>query len=144
MFYSNQVTEIRQFYIQSWKKYQHQQALAPLEKQICDVITMHPEYQKWLNESFLDTSFHPEVHGSNPFMHMGLHLAIIEQIQTDRPQGIREVYQQLLSQYVDRHSLEHALMDTLSQVLWEAQKTQQAPDEKKYLQQCKQLIKLQR
>ena len=138
------MTEIRQFYIQAWQKYQKKQDLSPLEKQICDVIIMHPEYQKWLNESHLDTAFHPEVHGSNPFMHMGLHLAIIEQIQTDRPQGIRDIYQQLLKQYVDRHSLEHALMDTLSQILWDAQKTQIAPDEKKYLQQCKQLIKMQR
>lgn len=144
MFYSNQITEIRQFYIQAWQKYQNHLELTPLEVQICEVIKNHPEYHQWLNDQHLDTHFHPEMHGSNPFMHMGLHLALIEQIQTDRPRGIRQIYQQLLTQYPSVHELEHAMIEILAYQLWEAQKNQQAPDEIQYLQRCRQLIKAER
>lgn len=144
MFYSNQISEIRKFYIQAWQKYQNHLELTGLEIQICEVIKGHPEYHQWLSDQHLDTHFHPEIQGSNPFMHMGLHLALIEQIQTDRPQGIREIYQKLLKQYPSSHDVEHAMIEILAYQLWDAQKNQQAPDEKQYLLQCRQLIKLQR
>ena len=84
MFYSQNISELRQFYLDSWKKYQNKETLSSLEQQISQVLENHPEYQKWLNEQYLDTQFHFETYGENPFLHMGLHLAIQEQIQTKR------------------------------------------------------------
>ena len=35
----------------------------------------------------------------NPFLHISLHLAIIEQVQTNRPFGINEAYYKLVNKY---------------------------------------------
>ncbi|WP_204318325.1 DUF1841 family protein [Serratia marcescens] len=42
-----------------------------------------------------------ELGETNPFLHMGLHLAVREQVATDRPQGIRTVYTKLIEKYQD-------------------------------------------
>ena len=57
--------------------------------------------------------------------HMGLHVAIREQLATDRPSGMRELYRKLLPRFADAHRLEHALMECLAQTLWEAQRQTQ-------------------
>ena len=143
MFFSQNVSELRQFYLDAWQKYQQKQALSPLEQQICHVLEHHPEYQAWISETHLTTNFHPELYGENPFLHMGLHLAIQEQIQTNRPQGIQDIYFAFIKKhnYLSIHDVEHQFIEILAQTLWEAQKNQKAPDEQAYLLACKQLLK---
>ena len=69
----------------------------------------------------------------NPFLHMGLHLAVREQISIDRPPGVRELHGQLQQRYGDVHEAEHAMMEALAETLWEAQRNGRAPDEAHYL-----------
>lgn len=137
MFYSQNISELRQFYLDSWNKQLSKQTLTPIEEQICQVLHQHPEYQKWLNPQYLETTFDRE----NPFLHMGLHLAIKEQIQTNRPTGIQEIYFQFVKKnpLVSNHEVEHIFMDVLARTLWEAQQHQQAPNEELYLLACKAL-----
>jgi hypothetical protein len=137
MFYSQNISELRQFYLDSWNKQLSKQTLTPIEEQICQVLHQHPEYQKWLNPQYLETTFNRE----NPFLHMGLHLAIKEQIQTNRPTGIQEIYFQFVKKnpLVSNHEVEHIFMDVLARTLWEAQQHQQAPNEELYLLACKAL-----
>ncbi len=45
---------------------------------------------------------------TNPFLHMGMHLALQEQVALDRPAGIQAVYRQLGEQLGDVHDTEHA------------------------------------
>ncbi len=134
MFYGDTVQDTRQMFYSSWNKYQQKQLLLPLEQQIVDVIIAHPEYHPF----FASPSFNEEAHFSamgqnNPFLHMGLHLAIRDQISTDRPVGIRQIYQKLLQKYGDSLMVEHHMMDFLAKALWKAQNSIHPPDEKEYL-----------
>jgi hypothetical protein len=142
MFYSQNISELRQFYLDSWVKYQKKETLSSLEEQICQVLENHPEYQKWLSEQHLETQFHHEIYGENPFLHMGLHLAIQEQIQMNRPSGIQEIYFEFIKKnpHLSHHDVEHIFMDVLAKTLWDAQQQQRPPDEQIYLLACKGLL----
>jgi hypothetical protein len=71
---------------------------------------------------------------------MGLHIAILEQVQTDRPPGIRDIYQKLLLQHGDAHTAEHGMMMCLEQALWTAQQNNQSPDETQYMENLRRLL----
>ncbi len=64
---------------------------------------------------------------------MGLHLAIRDQVNTNRPAGIGQIYQKLMQKYADHLIVEHLMMDFLAECLWQAQRDSSTPDEKKYL-----------
>ncbi|MBV8854075.1 MAG: DUF1841 family protein, partial [Sinobacteraceae bacterium] len=82
--------QLRRMYVDAWRKFSAQQQLQPLEAQIAAVIAEHPEYLPLLQSErdVLGLDFAPEGGQQNPFLHMGLHLAIREQVATDRPPGI--------------------------------------------------------
>ena len=143
MFYGDNVQDTRQLFFLSWHKYRQNQQLLPLERQIADVIIAHPEYHALLEAgtSPHDEAYFPELGQTNPFLHMGLHLAIRDQVATDSPHGITSLYQQLVTQYVDILAVEHLLMDRLAECLWQAQRSQCLPDEAGYLNACRQLLK---
>jgi hypothetical protein len=127
--------QLRLAYAQAWAKHLARSPLAPLEAQIADVIGAHPEYQRIVADADTAVGFEP---GSgqaeeNPFLHMGLHLAVREQISIDRPAGIRDLLRQLQAHYGDAHRAEHALMEALGEELWTAQRNGRAPDERQYL-----------
>lgn len=109
--------------------------LSPLEKEIAQVILDHPEYHKVIEQiqSFPEHTYYPELGETNPFLHMGLHLAVREQVATDRPQGIRTVYTKLIEKYQDPMAVEHLIMDQLAECLWLSQKNNRPPDENHYL-----------
>ena len=77
--------------------------------------------------------------GINLFLHMGLHLGIREQIATNRPAGIRSEFERLATKTGDVHTAEHRMIDCLAETLWEAQRSQQPPDEARYLESLRQL-----
>ncbi|HID81470.1 MAG TPA: DUF1841 family protein [Chromatiales bacterium] len=126
--------ETRQLFCSVFKKVQEQTTLDPLEQQIAEVIKLHPEYHKLLMdpESALAQEFTPEQGQSNPFLHMGMHLAIREQVSTDRPAGIREYFSQLIKKLGESET-EHRMMECLGNSLWEAQRNNSLPDEQAYL-----------
>jgi len=64
---------------------------------------------------------------------MAMHIAIEEQITTDQPRGIRSRYQQLLARWPDPHTVQHRIMDCLSETVWQATRGGQAPEETGYL-----------
>lgn len=135
MFYGDTIQETRQMFFNSWEKYQQQKPLLPLEHEIVQVILAHPEYHKTLDNhnKFQQQTYYPELGETNPFLHMGLHLAIREQVATDRPLGINAAYKKLLAKYADPLAVEHLMMDQLAECLWLAQKNNLPPDELHYL-----------
>lgn len=139
MFQSNR-SQLRRFFLEAWQRYESKQALTPLEQQIVAVLHAHPEYRQFLQEDKLEQEFFPEQGMANPFLHMSLHLGLQEQINTNRPQGIAEVYQQLC-QKMTQHDAEHKMMDCLAETLWQAQRENKIPDENKYLEKLRTLIK---
>ena len=80
MIFGQDKNELRQMYIDAWRKSQLGDLLSPLEAQIAGVIEDHPEYQAMMSEDIIDASFTPEGGQTNPFLHMGLHLAVREQV----------------------------------------------------------------
>ena len=143
MFYGNRTKETRQLFYSSWQKYTQKQELQPLEKQIVAVILDHPEYQSLLETTTAEQEipYFPEMGETNPFLHMGLHLAIRDQIRTDRPQGMADIHQALLKKHQNPQTTEHLLMECLAESLWHAQKNQSMPDEVAFLDCCRALLK---
>lgn len=135
MLFGQNRDELRRLYVQAWRKHNDRLPIEPLEGMIIDVITLHPEYHAMLGdeERALSHDFTPEQGQTNPFLHMGMHIAIHEQLTTRRPAGIDTVYTQLLSRLGDRHEVEHRMMECLGEALWQAQREGRNPDEAAYL-----------
>ena len=137
-------SQLRHLFFAAWHKYLAQQPLDPLEQLIASIVQQHPEYHALLgtSEEALDKDFLPELGQSNPFMHMGMHIAIREQLSTDRPAGITAAHQQLLLRLQDQHETEHQIMECLGRVLWESQQNNTPPDETAYLRCVQKLAQL--
>jgi len=131
--------QLRQMYKTAWQKFQQQQNLSPLESQIASVIKEHPEYHDFVLQ--LDKDFLPEMGETNPFLHMGLHLGLREQLATNRPAGINQIYQQLLLKKGSPHDTEHSMIECLAEAMWSAQSNNQQPDENAYLESLQNLLK---
>ena len=130
--------ELRQMYASAWQKHCDKGVLSPLEMQIAQVVEDHPEYHEAVTGD-LEQDFSVEGGKTNPFLHMGLHLGIREQVATNRPAGIASAFQSLAAKIGDSHVAEHRMIDCLAETLWEAQRQNQAPDEAIYLEQLRQL-----
>ena len=70
---------------------------------------------------------------------MGLHLAIREQVSTDRPAGISAIHRELAARAGGAHAAEHRMIEPLAEALWEAQRSGRAPDELAYLERLRRL-----
>ncbi|KTD52038.1 hypothetical protein Lqui_0882 [Legionella quinlivanii] len=144
MFYGDNVQDTRQVFFECWRKYRQQEALTALEQQVVNVILAHPEYHAILDDSLgnLAKTYTPEMGQSNPFLHLGLHLAIRDQITTNRPAGILAIYQQLMASHQDELQVEHLMMECLAETLWQAQRGMPPQDiEDHYLLALKRLKK---
>jgi hypothetical protein len=136
MIFGQDRQELRQMYHDAWQKSVLGEILSPLEGQISAVIAEHPEYHEFVTSD--DPVELPPME-TNPFLHMGLHLALRDQVATDRPPGIAALFRQQLRKYTDPHTTEHRCIDCLAETLWEAQNQGTAPDEEKYLDRVRQL-----
>ena len=134
--------QLRQFYHDVWQKKSNNLVLNALETSIAQVIEAHPEYHSiFQSDASLEQDYFVEDGQTNPFLHMGLHISLHEQISTNRPDGIREIYQQLLHKFGDAHAAEHQMMECLTESLWLAQRNNTAPSEADYLDALKQLLR---
>jgi len=128
--------QIRRVFLEAWRKAKAGEALEPLEQQIVQVARQHPEYHPVLEagETALARDWSPEQGETNPFLHMGLHLGMLEQVSTDRPAGIRKLYQGTIrSCRGDVHEAEHQIMDCLVEAVWKTQHHGGDFDEKAFL-----------
>lgn len=133
--FGNDRNELRRMFFQCWQKSQNHIPLEPLEALITEIIKQHPEYHELLSDeqAHLDKDYTPDMGVTNPFLHMAMHISIQEQLQTDRPAGIRTLYQQLMTKFQDAHEAEHLMMECLGQMIWQAQRDNTLPDETLYL-----------
>ena len=125
--------QTRQFFFDVWRKHQNALPLEPLETMVLEVILAHPEYHHYLSKEKQELAFFPEQGQTNPFLHLGLHIALREQLSTDRPPGIRAIYQSSTIGCNDLQALEHRMMDCLAEALWTSQRYGTPPDEQAYL-----------
>ena len=134
----NDREQIRKTYLAAWQKHLAKQPLSGLETQLVELILLHPEYQSFF-ENPDDDLQHNYRTDNNPFLHLGLHLGIREQLATNRPAGIREIFTKLMQKHQDQHQVEHLMMDVMANILWEAQQSNALPDEALYLERLKAL-----
>ena len=130
--------ELREMYADAWQKHRDKTPLSPLEAQIVQVVEDHSEYHDAVGGD-LAKDFTVEGGKTNPFLHMGLHLSVREQVATDRPRGIAAIFRQLADKVGDSHTAEHRMIDCLAETLWESQRDQSPPDELHYLERLRQL-----
>ena len=135
--------QLRQFYLDSWRKYRAGAALEPMERVVAEVVAEHPEYHKLLEASdrALEREYLPGGGETNPFLHMGLHIALREQIAAERPAGIAAAYRDVVNAVSDRHKAEHAMIECLAEALWRAQRDGTPPDENAYLREINRLAR---
>jgi hypothetical protein len=133
---------LRRMYVEAWRKHRESLPVEPVEDQIIRVVELHPEYSPLLESGSdaLERDYTPEEGQTNPFLHMALHLAIREQVATDRPAGIAIVHRSLTARLGDVHDAEHAMIERLGEALWNAQRSGLPPDEAKYLESLRRLL----
>lgn len=126
--------QLRQAYADAWRKRRARELLTPLEAMIADVVELHPEYQQLLDAADGGAAAASAIPAENPFLHLGLHMAVREQVSIDRPPGVRELCDRLRERYGGSHAAEHELMQALGETLLQAQQSGRPPQERDYLQ----------
>ncbi len=125
-------------YFKIFKKHLKKLPLEIVEAQVLDIILTHPEYHALLSnpETFMNQEFALE---ENPFLHMSLHIALREQLQMDRPAGIKIIFQNLVTKFGEVHIAEHQMTTVIAQMMYESQQMGSAPDEQEYLKRLREL-----
>ena len=133
--------QLREMYRGAWRKFRAEQPLSPLERQIAAVISEHPEYRVIVESAAADlANYSPRSGQLNPWLHMGLHLAIREQVSTNRPAGIAELHAKLAARAGGAHEAEHQRLEVLAEQIWDAQRSGKPPDENAYLDRLRGLV----
>lgn len=131
MLYTQDRTQQRQFLANAWQKFLDKKVLDPLEDQLTQVIEMHPEYHKLINN--VESEYFPEQGEVNPFLHINLHLSLREQLSINQPTGINEYYKKILNKVQDPHETEHLMMDCIAQMIFSSQKNNTPMDHQAYI-----------
>ena len=139
MLFDQDRNALRQVFFGAWRKHSAAETagepLSGAEKLVVLVALRHPEYHTLLAQpdASADREWHPESGEANPFLHMSLHIAIEEQLATDRPPGIRQHYAQLCQRTGDEHAAQHQAMECMGEALWLAGRAGAPPDMQAYL-----------
>ena len=139
MIFGNDRDRLRRMYHEAWQKRRNGEPASALDVQIADIVELHPEYHPTIEGDEVAKDFLPDGGESNPYLHMGLHLGLREQVTTDRPAGIRKIHGELAARLGDLHDAEHRMIECLAETLWEAQRDNTAPDELRYLERLRNL-----
>ena len=134
--YSDNRNAYRQFFFTLWQKYQKKIPLETNETQLIEIILQHPEYHRFLDKEYENQEFTVE---ENPFFHMSLHLAIREQIATNRPFGIASIYQELMKQQQNNLLVEHLMMECLAHFIYLGQESGTMASDEEYLRELREL-----
>lgn len=125
--------QARRFFIEAWRKRRESVPSSELETLAADWIGRHPEYLERFEEAGIAADYAVEDGQANPFLHVGMHLSIEEQVSVDQPAGIRAAVEALARKLGSVHDAHHAAMECLGQMLWTAQRNGQPPDGEAYV-----------
>ena len=134
--------EVREFFFDTWAKSKANQTLSDLEEIGLKVMHLHPEYHTILDKPdyYKQVAYYPELGETNPFLHMSLHLSILEQISINQPIGIAAIYAQLTQKYQNEHDALHDILDCLGETIWLAQRNNTGLDSAHYLKLLQQKV----
>jgi len=129
----------REFLAKSWQKYINAEKLEPLEFQLAMIVKKHPEHHALITD--INLEYFPEQGKTNPFLHINLHLALQDQLALNQPNGINDIYKQLIVIHKDAHDVEHMMMECIAEMIFNSQKNNTNLDQDDYLINLKNLIK---
>lgn len=129
------VSDVRNFFFDTFAKASQQQGLSDLEKMAYSVIMEHPEYHPVLRdrEKYLNYNWLPDAGETNPFLHLSMHMSIWEQLSIDQPIGVKALYLEICEHTGDEHEAQHQVLDCLAEMVWQAQYSNMQPDPNIYL-----------
>ena len=132
--FGNDRNQLRKVFFDSWKSRTSGKPMDAMQEIVANIVELHPEYHSLLeNDDAIDKDYTPDHGETNPFLHMSMHIALHEQISTNRPAGIQESYTKIIKKLGSEHEAEHAMMECLGESLWTAQRNNTMPDEAAYL-----------
>jgi len=127
--------DVRRFFCAAHAKQQAGQPMEAIETLAALWITEHPEYRAELADAdaAVARNYDQAPTRTNPFLHLSMHLSISEQCSIDQPRGIRQAVELLSRRLGSLHDAHHAAMECLGSMLWEAQRSNRAPDGDAYI-----------
>jgi hypothetical protein len=128
--------DVRRFFCDTWRKLRDGLPLSPIEAQAADWVNEHPEYHADLADldAALAAVYSVEAGRTNPFLHLSMHLSIVEQCGIDQPTGIRQAVQLLAARRNSLHQAHHEVMECLGEMIWASQRSGLPPDGLAYLE----------
>jgi hypothetical protein len=127
--------DVRRFFCAVQAKSAARQPMDALETLAGQWLQEHPEYRPDLADA--DTAVgkaYDGESGTNPFLHLSMHLSISEQCSIDQPQGIRQAVELLAARRGSLHEAHHDAMECLGRMLWESQRAGRPPDGAAYIE----------
>lgn len=127
--------EVRKFFCEAYRKQRDGMPLTPMEAIAADWIFQHPEYHGDLSdeEAALAAVYTVEEGRTNPFLHLSMHLSLIEQHKIDQPRGVRQALDLLAARRQSLHDAHHEAMECLGEMIWTSQRSGMPPDGHAYL-----------
>ena len=127
--------DVRSFFCATWRKQRDALPLSPIEAQAAAWIDEHPEYHAVLaDEPAALAAVYTVADGrENPFLHLSMHLSILEQTGIDQPTGIRQAVQLLAARRQSLHAAHHEVMECLGEMIWASQRSGLPPDGPAYI-----------
>ncbi len=139
----DQLRAHRKVFWMAWQRARTEQPLNALEQRIVSVIRMHPEYHPIFadEERFLNADYWDD-NGTNPCLHLSLHLAIEEQLATGQPPAITAALHHLQQvKGMEHHQALHQLLEILAETVNQAQQQGGEPDVLAYQQRLEALCR---
>jgi hypothetical protein len=115
--------DVRRFFCEVYRKQHSGEPMQAIEILSGEWIKQHPEFHAELAKA----------DGSNPFLHLSMHLSISEQCSIDQPAGVRQAVELLTARLDSLHEAHHVAMECLGQMIWESQRAGRPPDGQAYL-----------
>jgi hypothetical protein len=127
--------DVRRFFCGVHAKQRAGQPMDALETLAGQWLAEHPEYEPELGDAdaAVAKTFDGGDGGTNPFLHLSMHLSISEQCSIDQPRGIRQAVELLAARRQSLHDAHHEAMECLGQMLWESQRSGRPPDGDAYV-----------
>ena len=140
--FSQNRDQMRAVFLEAWRRRQEGLPMEALHLAVANVIAEHPEYHALMEQGdeALHRDFTPDGGATNPFLHMGMHLSLREQIGTNRPAGIAALFPRLCEKLGSSHDAEHAMLEVLGKHLWQSSRSGLPPNDADYLEDLEKLL----